>query len=126
MSYLADTHVFLWWMVQPERLSPAVTNVLSRPAGTVFLSAVSGWEIAVKVSLGKLEAVPMESLREEVAAQGWSELPFTLRYLPTLSALPFHHHDPFDRALVAQAHDEGLTLLTRDHKIARYEVPTLW
>ncbi len=126
MKYLADTHVFLWWMADPEQLSKAVTETLFRQPGEVAFSAVSGWEIAVKSSIGKLGGVPIDRLEEELSAQGWRGLSFTLRYLPTLASLPFHHHDPFDRALVAQAIDEDLTILTRDSKIARYDVRTRW
>ena len=89
----------------------------------VFVSAASGWEIAIKTSLGRLR--PRRSVSEAMRESGFEELPVLLRHTETLSGLPWHHRDPFDRLLVAQAHFEGLTLVTRDAVFGQYGVQVL-
>ena len=126
MKYLIDTHVFLWWMVTPERLSPAAREVIETESTELAFSTVSGWEIAIKSSLGKLKGVPLADLPAEIAGFGWTELPLVLHHLPTLAELPFHHRDPFDRALIAQAMAEKLIFITRDERAKLYDLPTLW
>lgn len=126
MKYLIDTHVFLWWMVTPERLSSAAREIIESESGEVAFSTISGWEIAIKSSLGKLTGVPFADLPAEIASFGWTALPLLLHHLPILAELPFHHHDPFDRALIAQAIAEKLVFVTRDERAHLYELPTLW
>ena len=113
-------------MAEPERLPDRVARLIGENPKEIAFSAVSAWEIAIKTSLGKLEGVPVDSLSDEVAAQGWHELPLSLRHVPVIAQLPFHHHDPFDRALVGQAMVEDLALLSADPKIARYEIEVIW
>lgn len=126
MKYLLDTHTFLWWMSDDDRLSARVLQTISEHPEEVVFSAVSGWEMAIKVGLGKLEGVPLDDLADEVTAQGWTTLPFGLSYVTALASLPHHHRDPFDRALIAQALVEDLTFLTRDPRVRAYDVRTLW
>lgn len=126
MKYLIDTHVFLWWMVTPERLSPAAREVIETESGEIAISTISGWEIAIKSSLGKLKGVPLADLPSEIAGFGWTALPLLLHHLPMLAELPFHHRDPFDRVLIAQAIAERLIFVTRDERAQLYGVPTLW
>lgn len=122
MRLLLDSHVFLWWKAADPRLSPQMVRAIAE-ADEVYVSAATAWELGLKVSLGKLR-LP-ESVEDGVAAAGFTELSVQFRHTREAVALPLHHHDPFDRMLVAQARCEGLTLMTHDDKITRYEVSIL-
>ena len=124
MNWLLDTHVFLWMLAEPERLSAEVRRVIADPNHTVFLSAVSGVEISIKRALGKLEAP--SGLAAEAEHRGLTHLPLTFRHAEVLDSLPPHHADPFDRMLLAQAIAEGLTLVTHDRKFESYAATILW
>lgn len=127
MRLLLDTHVFLWWLDGGVRLSRDMRLAIEEPASAVFVSAVSIWEIAIKASVGKL-ALPASlpaGLDGAIGACGFSELPITANHAAAIRALPFHHADPFDRLLIAQARLEDLTLATADAKLAAYGVPLL-
>jgi PIN domain nuclease of toxin-antitoxin system len=128
MRLLLDTHVLLWWHDQPVRLTEAAYGAISDPGNDVFLSVVNGWEIQIKAQLDKLTLPkPLRMLfQEEQATNGFGLLPVTLEHVYTLDSLPLHHRDPFDRLLIAQAHREGLTLVTHDPKFAAYSVSLLW
>jgi PIN domain nuclease of toxin-antitoxin system len=128
MRLLLDTHVMLWWHDQPVRLTEAAYSAISDPSNDVFLSVVNGWEIQIKAQLDKLTLPkPLRVLfHEEQATNGFGLLPVTLEHVYTLDSLPLHHRDPFDRLLIAQAHREGLTLVTHDPKFAAYSVSLLW
>ena len=122
MSLLLDTHVALWAISGDPTLGAEFLERL-RPAPDIYLSPVSLWEITVKQSIGKLAGPP--DLAEHVQGMGFRELPVTHEHVIAAGRLPFHHRDPFDRMLVAQAVTEGLTLASRDASIARYEVQFL-
>jgi PIN domain nuclease of toxin-antitoxin system len=124
--YLLDTHAFLWWMVEPERLPERVRELLRTSPESVAFSAVCAWEIAIKTSIGKLAGVPVDRLEETVSAQGFVSLAFTTAHAVVVAGLPPHHRDPFDRALIGQAIAEHSTLLTSDPRIGEYSIPTLW
>ena len=124
--YLLDTHVFLWWMVTPDKLAKRVRDLMQANPDRMFFSAVSAWEIAIKSAIGKLSGVPMSELVDTVRDQGFVSLPFTGEHAVAVYRLPQHHWDPFDRALVAQAETEGCKLISNDKKIAAYAVETLW
>lgn len=121
MRLLLDTHALVWWDLG-EGLTEAAADAIHR-ADQVYVSAVSGWEIAIKASLGRIETTRQVS---RVAAEsGFEELPVRLAHTEALADLPWHHRDPFDRMLVAQARSEGLTLVTRDRVLGRYGVKVL-
>jgi PIN domain nuclease of toxin-antitoxin system len=122
MRLLLDSHVFLWWKAADPRLPPTMIAAIAE-AAEVYVSAATAWELGLKVSFGKLR-VP-ESVEDGILAAGFTELPVTFRHTRVAVALPTHHHDPFDRMLVAQARCEGLTLMTHDDRIAQYEVAVL-
>ena len=124
MRLLLDTHVLLWALGQPAKLPPAVRASLTDPENDVYVSAASTWEIAVKSALGKLHA-DLGEVARAAAATGFAELPVKVSHTVRLSGLPLHHRDTFDRVLVAQAAEEGLTLVTRDEALARYGVAVL-
>lgn len=125
MRLLLDTHVLIWSLSSPGRLPRRLVRRLEDPATVVFASAASTWEIAIKAALGKIDASP-----DEVAAgireTGFTELSVSVAHTCRLADLPNHHRDPFDRMLVAQALEEGLTLVTSDRALHSYPIPMLW
>jgi PIN domain nuclease of toxin-antitoxin system len=118
---LLDTNAFVRWHL--AKLRPAAVRTVQR-ADLVVVSAVSAWEITVKRALGKLEL--KDSVEEIVSRNGFLPLPATVRHGDLLRDLPLHHADPFDRLLIVQALDEGLTILTSDRAFEPYRVPVTW
>jgi PIN domain nuclease of toxin-antitoxin system len=125
VRFLLDTHALLWSLSAPARLPSPTAAAIRDPSNSVYVSAASVWEIAIKTALGKLTADVDEIVRSIVDV-GFEELPVTSTHARRLFALPAHHRDPFDRMLVAQAFEEGLTVVTRDPSFAAYRVPTAW
>ena len=123
MNLLLDTHVVLWWLDDPNLLSQQAVAAIERLDNNIIVSVVSAWEIAIKKTLGKLEAP--ENLKEMIADAGFQWLPITYEHVWKIKDLPFHHEDPFDRLLVAQANVENLTLVTRDSHVKAYTIPIL-
>jgi PIN domain nuclease of toxin-antitoxin system len=122
-DYLLDTHSAIWWMAESARL-PATCYRAVRRRGFAYVSLASAWEVAIKTSLGRLRlAAPFGPT---VEASGFSFLPLTMAHVEEVAALPFHHRDPFDRMLVAQARVGDLTLITGDRKLAAYDVRRFW
>jgi PIN domain nuclease of toxin-antitoxin system len=117
--YLADTHILLWALADdphlPERFRPILLS-----GADVFFSAASVWEIAIKKSLGKLNAP--DRLREVLPRAGFRALDITAAHAEAVGSLPFHHADPFDRLIIAQAMGEKLTVLTADAKFSLYDI----
>ncbi len=124
MNYLLDTHVFLWMLSEPCRLTPSVTSAIQNPNHSVFVSAVTAVEIAIKRSLGKL-SVP-DHLSREISKRGLLELPLKYAHGERMNNLSPHHQAPFDRMLVAQALQKNLTLITHDRKLEPYGAKILW
>lgn len=120
MRLLLDTHVLLWWLADDRQLGPRARATIAEPEQEVLVSVVSLWEARIKQSLGKLE-LP-ETFRSAIADQGFHELAVLSEHTDELQRLPSHHRDPFDRLLIAQARGGGLTLVTGDENIARYDV----
>jgi PIN domain nuclease of toxin-antitoxin system len=120
---LLDTHALLWWLVDDPRLAPEARDAVASPESFVAVSAASAWELSIKRALGRLE-LP-DRLEEQLERAGLSPLPITIAHALHAGRLPRHHADPFDRMLVAQAQLEGLTVVTRDPRIAEYGVSTL-
>lgn len=118
MRILLDTHLVLWWLANSPLLSGEARKMISDPGNTLFVSAVSLWEIWLKVSLGKLR-VP-EGFEGRLGAEAFESLPLTARQARQVAMLPWHHRDPFDRMLVAQAQVDQLVLLTADEPVSRY------
>ena len=127
-KFLIDTHVFLWAIGAPEKLSPAAAITLSDKTNEIFLSRASYWEICIKVSKGTLKLGPdwQEVLEQERRANRFLWLDITSEHCDGIIALPKHHKDPFDRLLISQANSEQLTLISGDGKLADYAVDLLW
>ncbi len=123
MSLLLDTHVLLWWLFDDPRLCTHTAQVIDNSGADVVVSSVSGFEIATKKTLGKLEAP--DDLVAQLDEGGFTVLPLSLRHGLVAGALPMHHRDPFDRLLIAQAQCEGLTLVTADPALRQYDVGVL-
>ena len=127
MNVLVDTHVWIWSLADPSRLSAESRSLLSSSRNVIYLSAASAWELAIKAALGKIELPePVETyVPTRMARQGITALPITHAHALRVSALPPHHRDPFDRLLVAQALVERLPILTADTAFDRYDVEVI-
>lgn len=123
MTLLLDTHVLIWWLMQPERLSAAARDAIASGGNIVFVSAASVWEMEIKSRLGKL-AMP-DDLDAQMRRERFTELPIRIAHARAMAELPLLHRDPFDRMLVAQSRVETLTLVTTDPLVLAYGGRTL-
>ncbi|MBE0467765.1 MAG: type II toxin-antitoxin system VapC family toxin [Candidatus Desulforudis sp.] len=130
MRVLLDTHAFLWWIIDDPRLSSRVRTIISEGTNEIFLSAASGWEIAIKAGLGRLQQLQEDNLErfisEQLALNAILSLPIRMSHALHVYSLPLHHRDPFDRMLVAQSQLDDLPVITADPLIARYPVKVIW
>ena len=124
MNLLLDTHLLLWAAGQPDRLSAQALELLENPDNRLIFSAASLWEIAIKRGLGRpdFRADP-RLLKRGLIENGYTELAITGDHALQVDSLPLLHKDPFDRILVVQALVEGVTLVTSDEAVARYDGP---
>jgi PIN domain nuclease of toxin-antitoxin system len=128
MNYLLDTHVYIWFGSTPNKLSSRVLEIMKDRHNTIFLSAVSIWEMQIKIQTGKLQVSNLQSkIATEVHLDRIKILPIELDHIYTLDRLPLaNHRDPFDRLLVAQALYQNWPLLSHDPLIAQYPITTIW
>jgi PIN domain nuclease of toxin-antitoxin system len=128
VKLLLDTHAFLWWIGDDESLGGKARKAIANDRNHCFLSMASCWEMAIKKSLGKLEIpVPVDGfVAEQLAANRFTLLPIDLRHVSHVSRLAFHHRDPFDRLLVAQAREEGLAIASADPMFNKYGIERVW
>jgi PIN domain nuclease of toxin-antitoxin system len=120
-GHLVDTHLLLWFVLEPGRLAQRAARLLTDRAVPVVYSLASIWEVAIKTSLRKPGFdVDPDVLRKLLTDEGFTELPIAPAHIARVAALPWLHRDPFDRMLVAQAAVEGLTLLSADATLKRY------
>ena len=128
MKLLLDTHAFLWWIGNDARLSGPAREAIADPGNDVSFSVASAWELAIKTGLGRFEPDgdlgPF--LEEQIQRNAFLLLPVKLEHAVSVSRLPAHHRDPFDRLLVAQAAVESMTLVSRDPQLRKYDAPILW
>ena len=120
MRLLLDTHTLIWWLTNDPTLSVEAKTAIAVADNLVFVSAASAWEIAIKKSLGKLEAP--DDLAAQIEEKRFTPLAININHALAVEQLPYHHQDPFDRILIAQAIWEQLTIITRDRKFDRYDV----
>ena len=121
MRLLLDSHALHWTIIEPGRLRSGTVEVLTDPANSVYYSAVSLWELAIKRANGRFNFDDGEML-DAIERQRFDEIPVLARHGLEAASLPPHHADPFDRMLIAQARLEGLTLVTTDRQFWRYRV----
>ena len=128
MKYLLDTHTLLWFLKGDKKLSDKARQLIDSPRNEKFISIVSLWEIAIKVSLGKLVLnKPFEKLFPEQLDFNHIEiLDITVDNLIKLTTLPFHHRDPFDRLIIAQALVEDLPIISADAAFDAYKINREW
>ena len=119
---LLDTHAFLWWLADDPSLGPSARTAIGDGDNEIYVSAASVWEMAIKKSLGKLEAP--DDLDRIVEEENFIPLPISLYHAEAAGRLAQIHNDPFDRMLVAQAQAEGLIIITTDTHIPKYGVHT--
>ena len=121
MRLLIDTQVLLWSLCQPKKLLPALRTRLIDSANQVFFSSVSIAEIAIKSSLGRNDfSFQAEEVTAAALQTGFIELPLDSRQAMRVAGLPWHHRDPFDRLMIAQAIEDGLRFVTADNLLLRY------
>lgn len=127
MKILLDTHVFLWFLEGNHKLSLPARKAIEERSNAVFFSAVSYWEICIKISLGKLRLAGnwQTTLKEQLAENSITWLSIKAEHMEEIIELPWHHRDPFDRLLIAQAVIESCTLCTTDRAFTSYPVPTM-
>ena len=124
MKLLLDTQCWLWMQARPERFSDSARRMVQDPDNVLMLSPVSAWEIASKVALGRLTlpAPPVEYVPSRMKSSGVDALPLQHSHALQVATLPWHHRDPFDRLLIAQAQVERLSILTADRAFGAYDV----
>ena len=123
MKLLLDAHALLWWLSGDSRLGRRARAAIVDPSNFVFVSAATAWEIAVKRALGKLGAPG--DIDDWLVQNNFRPLPIQIAEAVAAAELPLHHRDPFDRLLVAQAQMGGMTIVTGDENISKYDVPVL-
>ena len=124
---LLDTHTFLWFIDGNDNLSPKALENIENENAQNFISIVSLWEIALKLSLGKLEVnIPFKQIEDVVFKNNFQILPISFTDLLKLSELPFHHRDPFDRLLIAQCINNEMIFLSKDENVSKYNASIIW
>ncbi len=123
-----DTHAFLWWVTDDERLSNKAHEIISDGSNTIYVSSATAWEIAIKAGLKRLElpGEPRQWFFEQLASNGFDTLSVDIAHSLKTYQLPMVHRDPFDRMLVAQAMEERVTLITCDRNIRVYPGDFIW
>ena len=126
-KYLLDTHTLIWLIESSSKVSESIKEKLKFPGNMVCLSSASLWEIAIKTSIGKLDLKsPFKKLLYDLRRTDIVILQIEHDYLHNLTALPLIHKDPFDRLIISTALAEGLTIITADENIQKYDVPWIW
>jgi PIN domain nuclease of toxin-antitoxin system len=125
---LLDTHALLWFVAGDAQLSPTARSAIEDDSNLPLVSIASVWEIGIKISLGKLDVgMPLgRFVRDHVLGNGMTILAITPAHVERVVGLPFHHRDPFDRLLIAQALEEGVPIIGRDAELSTYGVALVW
>jgi len=127
MDILLDTHALIWFIEGDKQLSARAKNTIEKNEGINFVSIATLWEIAIKVSLNKLELKkPFSKISEQILNNGFQILPITFEDTLRISKLPFHHRDPFDRIISSQGFTNSLAIISKDDIFKKYEVNVIW
>jgi PIN domain nuclease of toxin-antitoxin system len=127
MKILLDTHALIWWFGNESKLSRRASSIIANQNNTILVSAAIAWELAIKVNLGKFDALSLTTeLPRFTEEEGFEELPISMEQAVRAGLLPLHHRDPFDRLLVAQAQALNAPILSADTLLDRYDVKRLW
>ena len=127
LQYLLDTHTLIWYINGDFELSQIGRMAIEEENATNFVSIASLWEMAIKISLGKLELkMPFDHIEQQIAANGFEILPITLQDILTVSTLPFHHRDPFDRIIIAQSLNNDMIVISKDKFFDQYQAKVRW
>jgi PIN domain nuclease of toxin-antitoxin system len=128
MRLLLDTHTFLWWINNDPLLTDSARVAIANERNECFLSLASCWKMAIKTSIGKLRLTRSVDrfITEELTANNFQMLTIDFRHVAKIATLPFHHRDPFDRLLVAQALVEKMAIISADAVLSEYGVKRIW
>ena len=128
MKVLLDTHAFLWLITDDDQLSENARQTFLNPENSLFFSAASFWEICIKKSLGKISLKDgwFQTIQKEMGINTIQWIPIEMTHCAEVTGLPFHHRDPFDRMLIAQAIVEEMKLLSRDSHLSDYAIELIW
>lgn len=128
MRILLDTHAFLWLVMDDSKLSDRARSIFLDADSELLISAVTGFEIAIKYALGKLELAepPRDFMENRIRNNALTQLPISLSHTYRLSHLPLHHRDPFDRLLISQALEEDIPVLSADSAFGFYDAEVIW
>ena len=127
MNYLLDTHTFMWFINGEEELSAHARKTIEHKNSNNFVNIASIWEIAIKLSIGKLKLKTLFiEIPEQISNNGFQILPLRFEDTLKLSTLPFHHRDPFDRLLIAQSIANQLTIISKDKQFSDYGIDMIW
>lgn len=128
MKLLLDTHAFLWLITDDGRLSQNARQIFMSSENKLFFSLASLWEICIKISLGKLSLKTgwLHTIQKEMELNTIQWLPIDMAHCAEVAQMPFHHRDPFDRMLIAQAMVEDMRVLSRDQRLSDYAIERVW
>ena len=128
MRYLLDTHAFLWFVLDDKRISTEAKSIIADSKNTIYFSAASAWEMAIKTKLARLKIVGdfEPFIIEQLSTNSFVPLSITISHSLYTERLPQVHKDPFDRILIAQSNLEDLPIISKDKEIRKYEVTTIW
>lgn len=123
MKLLIDTHILIWFLEGSKLLSKSRRQIIIDPNNDIFVSIASLWEMAIKISLGKLTiAKPLADVIKQISIENIEILAISPEHIQQVSVLPFHHRDPFDRMIIAQAQIENLSVITNDSNFGSYGI----
>lgn len=127
-KYLLDTHAWLWFLSGDSRLSEHACSAIQDGAAACYVSMASYWEVQIKISIGKLKLVEgwRKLFENDMANNHFSWLSIERKHIDQIDELPWHHRDPFDRLIIAQAQSENVIIISQDRHIGEYDVNVLW
>lgn len=127
MELLIDTHTAIWFITEDTKLPAKTKRIIEDASNRCFVSIASFWEIAIKNSLGRLNLhCDLDKIFQIIEETGFEILPITTNQILTSANLKFHHYDPFDRIIIAQAIFENMTIVSKDELFCKYDVHLLW